>query len=196
MPNLEGFYESFPDVPVAINKTNKSVTFQNDGIDGAIRFSDGEDGLDGLDTVLLFHPKIFAMASPAYIAEHGKLESLAEPGKHRLIDSYYDSKKTRALHLCWEDVVSGHQIDPETHVEVFPEVDQTLNAALLGRGIALLPRNLIAEEIDSGKIDFAHPAPIPAPYKCYFVSPANARPNSALIAFRDWLVDALKNFSA
>jgi LysR family glycine cleavage system transcriptional activator len=97
MPNLEGFYESFPDVTVAINKTNKSVTFQNDGIDGAIRFSDGEDGLDGLDTILLFHPRIFAMASPAYIAEHGKLESLAEPGKHRLIDSYYDSKKNQGI---------------------------------------------------------------------------------------------------
>ena len=136
------------------------------------------------------------MASPAYIAEHGKLESLAEPGKHRLIDAYYDSKKARALHVRWEDVVSGHQIDPETHVEVFPETDQTLNAALLGRGIALLPGNLIEEEIDSGIIDFANPEPIPAPYKCYFVSPANARPNSALIAFRDWLVDELKKFSA
>ena len=196
IPNLADFYASCPDVTVAINKTNKSVTFQNDGIDGAIRFSDGEDGLDGLDTVLLFHTQIFAMASPAYIAEHGKLESLAEPGRHRLIDSYYDSKRTRALHLCWEDVVSGHQIDPETHVEVFPEIDQTLNAALLGRGIALLPGNLVEEEIDSGKIEFANPEPIPAPYKCYFVSPANARPNSALVAFRDWLVDALKKFSA
>jgi LysR family glycine cleavage system transcriptional activator len=196
IPNLADFYESFPDVTVAIDKSYKLVTFQNDGIDGAIRFDDGEDGFDGLDTVLLFHSQIFAMASPAYIAEHGKLESLAEPGKHRLIDAYYDSKKARALHIRWEDVVSGHQIDPEIHVEVFPDYDQTLNAALLGRGIALIPRNLIEEEIDSRKIDFANPEPIPAPYKCYFVSPANARPNNALIAFRDWLVDALKKFSA
>jgi LysR family glycine cleavage system transcriptional activator len=193
IPNLVDFYASFPDVSVAIDKSNKLVTFQNDGIDGAIRFDDGKDGFDGLDTVLLFHSQIFAMASPAYIAEHGKLASLAEPGKHHLIDAYYDSKKARALHIRWEDVVSGHQIDPETHVEVFPESDQTLNAALLGRGIALLPRNLIEEEIDSGKIDFANPEPTPAPYKCYFVSPANARPNKALVAFRDWLVDALKN---
>ena len=135
------------------------------------------------------------MASPAYIAEHGKLESLAAPGQHRLIDSYYGSKKTRALHLCWEDVVSGHQINPETQVEVFPEIDQTLNAALLGRGIALLPTNLVEEEINSGKIEIANPESIPAPYQCYFVSPANARPNNTLIAFRDWLVVALKKFN-
>ena len=196
IPNLADFYKSFPDVTVAINKTNKVVTFQNDGIDGAIRFTDCEDGLDGFDTVLLFHTQIFAMASPTYIAEHGKLESLAEPGQHRLIDSHYDSKNTRALHLCWENVVSGYQIDPETRVEVFPEIDQTINAALLGQGIALLPMNLVEEEIDLGKIEIANPESIPAPYKCYFVSPANARPNSALIAFRDWLVDALKKFNA
>jgi len=50
-----------------------------------------------------------------------------------------------------------------------------------------------ADELCGG-IDLANPEPIPAPYKCYFVSPASARPNSALIAFRDWLVDALKKF--
>ena len=179
---------------ILIDKRNKLVTFQNDGIDGAIRFSDGEDGFDGLDSVLLFHSQVFAMASPAYIAEHGKLESLAVPEKHRLIDVYYDSDKARALHISWENVVSGHQIDAEIYVEVFPDYEQTLNAALLGRGIALLPRNLVEAEMDSGKIDFANPEPISAPYKCYFVSPANARPNGDLFAFRDWLVERLKKY--
>lgn len=195
MPNLARFYESFPDVTVAIDKSLKLVTFQNDGIDGAIRFSDSEDGFDGLDSVLLFHTQIFAVASPAYIAEHGKLESLAEPGKHRLIDEYYNTKEVRALRTRWQDVVSGHQIDPEVHLEVFPDHDQTLNAALLGRGIALIPSYLMEEEIESRKIDYANPEPIPAPFNCYFVSPANARPNKALNSFRDWLIDALKKFS-
>ncbi len=195
MPNLARFYESFPDVTVAIDKSLKLVTFQNDGIDGAIRFSDGEEGFDGLDSVLLFNTQIFAVASPAYIAEHGKLESLAEPGKHRLIDEYYSTKEARALNTRWQDVVSGHQIDPEVHLEVFPDQDQALNAALLGRGIALVPSYLMEEEIESRKIDYANPEPIPAQFNCYFVSPANARPNKALNSFRDWLIDALKKFS-
>jgi hypothetical protein len=42
------------------------VTFKNDGIDAAIRFSKGKDGFDGLDSVLLFHVQVFAVASPAY----------------------------------------------------------------------------------------------------------------------------------
>jgi LysR family glycine cleavage system transcriptional activator len=194
MPNLEAFYESFPDVPVAIDRSNKVVTFKNDGIDAAIRFSGDEDGFDGLDSVLLFHPQIFAVASPAYIAKHGTLKSLAEPGTHHLIDGLYKFKEGAALHLKWQDVVSGNQIDPATQYESFPDIDQAFNAALQGRGIALVPHDVIEEEIKSGKIEYANPESIPARYKCYFVSPADARPNGDLIAFRDWLVDSLKKF--
>ena len=192
LPNLGGFYESFPDVPVVIDKNLKLVTFKNDGIDAAIRFSDGEDGFDDTDSVLLFHPQIFAVASPSYIADHGMLKSLAEPGKHHLIDGHYSSKEGGALHTKWQDVVSGNQIDPAVQHETFPDHEQVLNAAVQGRGIALLPDNLVKEEIASGKIEYANPEPIPALYKCYFVSPADARPNGDLIAFRDWLVNSLK----
>jgi LysR family glycine cleavage system transcriptional activator len=194
MPNLEGFYESFPDVPVVIDKNLKMVTFKNDGIDAAIRFSDGDDGFNGLDSVLLFHPQIFAVASPAYIAEHGMLESLAEPGTHLLVDGHFSLKEGGALHTKWQDVVSGNQIDSTVQYESFPDHDQVLYAAVLGRGIALLPAHLIEEEIESGKIEYANPESIPALYNCYFVSPADARPNGDLIAFRDWLVDSLKKY--
>jgi LysR family glycine cleavage system transcriptional activator len=193
-PNLGGFYESFPDVPVVIDKTLKLVTFKNDGIDAAIRFSDGEGGFNDLDSVLLFHPQIFAVSSPAYIADHGILESLAEPGEHHLIDGHYNLKEGGALHTKWQDVVSGNQIDPAVQYESFPDHDQTLNAAVQGRGIALLPGHMVEEEIESGKIVYANPRPIPALYNCYFVSPADARPNRDLFAFRDWLVDSLKKY--
>jgi LysR family glycine cleavage system transcriptional activator len=86
MPNLGKFYDSFPDVTVAIDESIELVTFKNDGIDAAIRYCDGE--FEGLDSVLLFHPHVYAVASPGYLAEHGKLESLAEPGNNCLIDHH------------------------------------------------------------------------------------------------------------
>ena len=192
MPNLEDFYQSYPDVPVIIDKTLELVTFKNDGIDAAIRATDGDDGFDGLDSVLLFQPQIFAVASPAYIAEHGMLESLAEPGKHHLIDGNYVGKDRTALNTNWQHVVSGNYIDPAIQREFFPDHDQVLNAVVQGRGIALLPSKLIEREIKSGKIEYANPESIPALFKFYFVSPAGARPNGDLIAFCDWLVDRLK----
>jgi len=195
MPNLKTFYESYPDISVAIDQTYKVATFRNDGIDAAIRFCADDEGFDNLDSVLLFHPQMFAVASPGYIAEHGMIETLAQPGTHHLIDWRYTFKEG-ANHFSWQDVVSGNKIDPEIRHESFPDIDQALNAALLGRGIALIPSSMMEEEIQSGKIKHVNPEPIPAGYKCFFVSPADARPNADLIVFRDWLVDSLKKFSA
>ncbi len=192
MPNLADFYQTFPDVTVVIDESVKLVTFKNDGVDGAIRFSNGE--FNDLDSVLLFRSQLYAMASPAYIAEYGKLESLAEPGDHRLIDYQYKSKEIRDQHIHWEDVVSGNQIDSEIQPDVFPDEHQALNAALQGRGIALVANYLMEEEIDAGKIAYANPVPIPSLFSYYFVSPVDARPNNALIAFRDWLVDSLEKY--
>jgi DNA-binding transcriptional LysR family regulator len=149
--------------------------------------------LKNADSVLLFHVQMFAVASPAYIADHGKLESLAEPGTHRLIDGNF-SVKTGGVFTKWQDVVSDNYIGSTVQHETFPDNDQILNAAVLGRGIALLPVQDIVEEIASGNLEYANPEPISTPMSCYFVSPADARPNGDLIAFRDWLVDSLKKY--
>ena len=193
IPNLKGFYELFPDVPVVIDKDLTMVTFKNDGIDAAIRFTEGEDGFDGLDSVLLFHVQVFAVASPAYIADNGLLESLSEPGAHRLIDGTFNVK-TGGVFTKWQDLVSGNQMNSTVQHETFPDNDQILNAALSGRGVALLPAQDVVDEIASGNLEYANPEPIPSPLSCYFVSPADARPNGDLIAFRDWLVDSLKKY--
>jgi len=192
MPNLADFYQAFPDVTVVLDESVKLVTFKNDGVDGAIRFSDGE--FNDLDSVLLFRSQLYAMASPVYISTHGKLESLAQPGQHRLIDYQYKSKEIRAQHIHWEDVISKKRINSEIQPDVFPDEHQAFNAALQGRGIALVANYLMEEEIEAGKIDYANPAPIPSRFSYYFVSPTDARPNNALIAFRNWLVDSLKKY--
>jgi LysR family glycine cleavage system transcriptional activator len=192
MPNLADFYKAYPEVTVVLDESVKLATFKNDGVDGAIRFSDGK--FKELNNVLLFRSQLYAMASAAYISEHGKLESLAQPGQHRLIDYQYKSKDIRAQHINWEDVISKKRINSEIQPDVFPDEHQAFNAALQGRGIALIPNYLMEEEIETGKIEYANPEPIPSRFSYYFVSPINARPNNTLFAFRDWLVDSLEKY--
>jgi len=192
MPNLGKFYDSFPDVTVAIDESVELVTFKNDGIDAAIRYCDRE--FDGLDSVLLFRPHLYAVASPEYIAEHGKLESLAEPGNNCLIDHHYSEKGISAQHIHWDDVVSTSQIDPEIRCIVLPDEHQSFNAALQGRGIALVPNYLMEEELETGKIEYANPESVPGRFSYYFVSPQNTRPSNALVDFRDWLVASFDKY--
>jgi len=192
MPNLGNFYALFPEVTVAIDESIELVTFKNDGIDAAIRYCDGE--FDGLECVLLFRPHIYAVASPGYIAKHGKLESLAEPGNNILIDHHYNAKGISVQHIHWNDIVSTPQTDPEIPYIVLPDEHQSFNAALQGRGIALVPNYLMEEELETGKIEYANPEPIPGRFSYYFVIPEDVRPNKVLFDFRDWLVGNFKKY--
>ena len=192
MPNLGRFYDSFPEVIVSIDESIELVTFKNDGIDAAIRYCDGE--FEGLDSVLLFRPRIYAVASPEYIAAHGKLESLAEPGNNSLIDHYYNAKGISAQHIHWDDIVSAGQIDPEIPYIALPDEHQSFNAALQGRGIALVPNYLMEEELQTGEIEYANPEPVPGRFSYYFVWPKDARPSNALFDFRDWIVASFKKY--
>jgi LysR family glycine cleavage system transcriptional activator len=154
----------------------------------------GDGNFDGLDSVLLFHPQIFAVASPAYIAANGKLESLAKPGKHCLLDYQYASKEIRAQHVHWDDMISGDLTDTDIQHNVYPDAYQAFNAAVQGQGIALIADHMIEQEIGTGMIEYADKQPTPARYSYYFLSPGDARPNSALIAFRDWLAAETKKY--
>ena len=77
MPKLGDFYEIHPGISVVLEESLQLVTFKNDGFDAAIRFGDGE--FDNLNSDLLITIKIHAVASPAYIAKHGRLESISRP---------------------------------------------------------------------------------------------------------------------
>jgi LysR family glycine cleavage system transcriptional activator len=192
MPNLGDFYRRHPDTSVALDENTQLVTFKNDGVDGAIRFGDGDFG--DLNSVFLFHPAMHAVASPDYIAQHGNMESIFEPGDHHLIDHHYPSKELRAQHVHWDELVGAECLAAPGRRTTFPDEQQTFNAALLGRGISLNSNYLIEAELAAGKIEIAAPDSVPAKGAVYFVWPADARPNPALDAFRDWLVDALARY--
>ena len=187
MPRLGEFYASYPDVTIALDKSFEFATFRNDGIDAAIRFGDGT--FEGLHSDYLFAWRKWAVASPDYIAEHGKLADLAHPKQHRLIDCRYASKDLDAMCGRWEHVVASDSTDPKQPLIVLPDNYQALTAAIHGRGIALLPNLLLEDDIEAGNIVYANNQSVSVPGGYYYVSPTAARPNSVLDAFRDWLLE-------
>jgi len=192
MPKLGDFYRLAPGIDVVIDESVRLVTFNNDGIDGAIRFCDGE--FEDLEAAFLFHPELYAVASPQYLQAHGALESLAQPGKHALLDCHYTSKEIRNQHIQWQDVVDGNRLDPGISHAAYPDEHQAFNAALQGRGIALIASHLIEEELAAGTICYVNPEPVKARYSYYFVYPRDARHNAARDVFRDWLVDSFSRY--
>lgn len=192
MPHLGEFYAIHPETSVALDQSTRVVDFRNDGVDAAIRFGDGD--FEGLNCVLLFHPSIRAVASPAYLAEHGPMRSLSEPGEHRLIDHLYPSVEIRKQHIHWDDCVDGDLRARGNLYLSFPDEQQAFNAALQGQGIALSSIHMVEQELEDGLLAFAAPGSIPARGAIWFVWPTDIRTKPALDALRDWLLDALAGY--
>ena len=185
MPKLGDFYQLHPGVSVVLDESQQLVTFKNDGFDGAIRYADGQ--FDNLNSDLLITLKIYAVASPAYTSKYGRLESVASPQGHHLIDYYYDSKIISSQHVHWRDIVDGDLAEIEHEHLVCPDGVQSLTAAVHGQGIALVPMFMCETEIASGELELLSDEVHEHHNRYYFVSPTEARPNQALDGFRDWL---------
>jgi LysR family glycine cleavage system transcriptional activator len=187
MPRLGDFYQRHPEISITLDQSVNLVTFKNDGVDAGIRY--GEAEFDGLYNALLIEMQLRAVASPDYIAKNGRLESLSIPGKHRLLEHHYPDKKIRSQHTHWEDIVEGKLVNPRVDHLVFPDEYQALNSALQGQGIALISNHMIEEEIESGAVEYICEQSIQLRHNYYFVSPRDARPNTGLDSFRDWLLE-------
>ncbi len=190
MPKLGDFYEAHPGVSVVLDESLELVSFKNDGFDGAIRFADGQ--FDNLNGDLLITLKVYAVASPAYIEKHGRLESIGNPHGHHLIDYYYDSKSVSSQHVHWRDIVDGNLEEMEFEHLVYPDGLQSLTAAVHGQGIALVPMYLCEDEVETGQLETLSEQVYEYENRYYFVTPTNARPNPALDHFRDWLINISK----
>ena len=186
LPKLGSFYDSHPGVSVVLDESIELVTFKNDGFDGAIRFSNGE--FEDLNADLIIMLKMFAVASPAYIKKHGRLESIENLQGHHLIDYYYDSKSVSSQHVHWRDIVDGKIEDMNIQHLVFPDDLQSLTAAIHGQGIALVPTYLFEDDVATGKLETLGKQIYEYRNRYYFVTPKDARPNPVLDDFRDWLV--------
>jgi LysR family glycine cleavage system transcriptional activator len=190
MPKLGQFYEAHPGVSVILDESLQLVTFKNDGVDGAIRFADGN--FENLNSDHLITIKIYAVASPAYIEKHGRLESIENPVCHYLIDYYYDSKNISSQHIHWRDIVDGNLDEMDVEHQVYPDGLQSLTAAIHGQGIALVPMHLFEDEVDAGNLEILSEQIYEYRNRYYFVTPKGARPNQELDDFRDWLIEISK----
>ena len=190
MPKLGQFYEAHPGVSVILDESLQLVTFKNDGFDGAIRFADGN--FEDLNADHLITIKIYAVASPAYIEKHGRLESIQNPVGHFLIDNYHDSKNISSQHIHWRDIVDGDLDEMDVEHQVYPDGLQSLNAAIHGQGIALVSTFLFENEVDAGNLVILSEQIHEYRNRYYFVTPKGARPNQELDDFRDWLIEISK----
>ncbi len=142
---LVEFAQRHPDVKLSVHASSEYVDLQRGGFDVALRASAQLE--PGLIARTLARSELIAVASKAYLAEHGTPKSVRDLRRHRLLLGYARGELPQTH---WP-LRSGGKV----HVEgPFASNDITLlrEAAVAGLGIAVLPMQAVEEALDDGRL--------------------------------------------
>jgi DNA-binding transcriptional LysR family regulator len=139
------FAANYPEVRLQVHSSSQLVDLQRDGYDVAIRASSQIE--PGLIARTLSREPLLAVASPAYLEQHGTPRTRRDLRSHRCLMGFARG----ALPESHWSVSGGGKL----HVEgsfFSNDVGLLSSAALRGLGIAFLPLMLVHAHLESGAL--------------------------------------------
>jgi DNA-binding transcriptional LysR family regulator len=141
---ISAFAKAHPAVRLQVHFSSRHVDLRRDGYDLAVRA--GTSLEPGLVARTLGRTQVVAVASPAYLAEHGTPRRRKDLASHRCLLGFARGERPQTH---WP--LGGGEV----HVEgVFftNEIRLLADAAVRGLGIALLPRTLVDDDLARGTL--------------------------------------------
>jgi len=148
IPALAGFNEQYPLINLDIREQEGPFFSEDHDID--IAFLYGEGVWTGMESIKLLEEYCIAVCSPDYYDKYIKSEDGADVHKlgnctflhlNSRTSAWYDYFKQQDIHI------EGTFVGPR-----FDTFQACISAALLGYGVALIPRILVTPEINSGAL--------------------------------------------
>lgn len=139
------FAAHYPELRVHVHTSNQSVDVLHGGYDVALRASSHIQ--PGLIARTLFRDPMVAVASPAYLADHGVPRTQRDIRNHRCLLGFVRGE----LPVTHWPLASGGKLSVDG-IFFSNEIALLRDAAVRGLGIALLPRNFVAPHLESGAL--------------------------------------------
>lgn len=184
-PVLGDFLQEFPDINVNMVLNNRYVELISEGFDLSIRVGDLEDS--SLRARKLTDTSLRMIASPSYLAQHGRPSKIDDLNEHQLL--HYS---TQANNAVWKlTAPSGEKRQIRTAGAFSVNDGQSLlNAAVSGLGIAYLPSFLYADAMRDGLVEDVMPELPMERQGIFAVYPPGRFTQPKVRAFIDFLVHA------
>jgi len=185
-PRLPQFLASSSGITINLVTKLKPFDFRLERLDAAIHVGDGK--WPGTQSMFLMHETVVPACAPALLETH-QFKNASQLHRAGL------------LHLAtrphaWSRWMQAQQGDTApTDGMVFDQFATVAQAAIAGLGVALLPPFLIQRELDEGTLVPALPLPLQSEESYYLVWPEVRDQFPPLIAFRQWLAQAVETFS-
>ena len=182
LPRLPSLTQQHPDILISIETTDKPISFSKHESDVAIRFGNGQ--YPSLYSEFMFREYIFPVASPDLLARFGSPREPAELLRYPLL-----TRSGADLVPKWElwFQCAGLSISTLKESVRFSDTNMTIEAALLGQGVALVRSGHVETEISDGRLSRLFDIQFPSPVAYYFVCPKGIESQPHIVEFRYWL---------
>ena len=187
-PILGRFLNAYPDITVNLVLDNRYVELISEGFDLAIRVGELEDSSLRARKIADTHRQV--IASPGYLATHGRPRRIDDLNGHRLL--HYSSQASGSVWRVTAPSGERRQVRSAGWLTV-NDGQSLLNAAVAGLGIAFLPDFLSAPALRDGRLVPAIAGLAPECEGIHAVYPPGRYTQPKVRAFIDFLVESFRD---
>ncbi|URI05863.1 LysR family transcriptional regulator [Aquincola tertiaricarbonis] len=188
LPRLPDFARRHPDITINLSSRTRPFLFQDSGLDASIFAGDGL--WPGATVEYLMPESLVPVCSPALIHPRKRLT----PQQLARLPLIQQSTRPYAWRHWFDSVGLRSPVDlVGPRYELF---SMSLQAAMVGLGVALVPEYDLADELAAGRLVVPVDHRCPSDRAYYFAAPENKGADGLLTLFRAWLVEQARQVAA
>lgn len=185
-PRLYEFARAHPEIDLRFTATLRTLDFDRDEVDVAIRFGLGPD--PGLFALRLRNEWLTPVMTPEMATRFPTAESLREAPL--ILDDSLSFLPTPCDWPTWFRA-AGIDFEPE-HGARFDQADHAVDAALAGAGVALGRRAMVVKDLAEGRLVAPYGLALEIAAHFRFLCQKGAEDRPQIRAFRDWILDEIE----
>lgn len=186
LPRLKDFKGKYPDIALRIEESSRDDQDLNEeDIDISARLGVGK--WPGIHAWHFVTEEVIPVCSADYLKEHGPVNEPADLLNHRLL--HFEER--HRVRLGWREWLTHHSV-PITRLKqdfVFTDALSSIEAAVLGQGVALGWKHLVHDHVQAGRLVHPLDAVHRSGQAIYVVMPAQRPTKHGATLFRDWLLE-------
>ncbi|MCA1325374.1 transcriptional regulator GcvA [Herbaspirillum sp. alder98] len=183
LPRLPGLARQHPEILVTLETTDTAINFTSAEPDVAIRFGTGN--YPNLYSEFLFREQIFPVASPPLLERLGMPRKPADLLRYPLL-TRAGADMVPKWDLWFQQ--AGVAVSAFRESVRFADTNMTIEAALLGQGVALARSGHVDNELADGSLVRLFDIPLSSPLAYYFVCPKGTEAQPHVVSFREWIM--------
>jgi LysR family transcriptional regulator, glycine cleavage system transcriptional activator len=185
VPRLDNFQTRHPNIDVRVSASMQLADFTRDNVDLAIRYGAGR--YPDLEVEPLLRESVLPVCSPTLLEGEHALATPEALRHHALLhDDSPDGDASCPTWPMWIKAARLSKIDGNRGPR-FNQSSLVLEAAMLGRGVALAKATLAASDLATGRLVRPFDLTFPVDFAYYVVCPRAKLNLPKVSLFRDWL---------